>query len=270
MMTESSRDASGLLGPTDPPPFSILNPEGTAPLVLVCDHASNRVPEALGDLGLPPEALRRHIAIDIGAAETTRLLSARLNAPAVLCNYSRLTIDCNRLPGDPAAIPMESDRTPIPGNRDLSEVDIEARANAIFWPYHQAIDEVLSHQWRRMPDTPPALVAMHSFTPCMADGAPRPWHIGLLWNHDDRLTVPLLTAMKAKGFCVGDNEPYSGRLLNTTCDRHALSAGLPHVSVEIRQDLIADADGCRTWADHLTEVLERLLGDPDIHRVVRY
>lgn len=269
-MTYSHHDASGLLGPNDPPAYEILNPEGTAPLVLICDHASNRVPAALGDLGLPPEAFSRHIAIDIGAAETTRRLAQRLNAPAVLCNYSRLVIDCNRLPGDPAAIPAESDKTPVPANRDLSDLEAERRAQDIFWPYHQAIGEALAHQWRRMPDMPPALVAVHSFTPRMADGEPRPWEIGFLWNHDDRLTVPMLTAMKVKGFCVGDNEPYSGRLLNGTCDRHAQSAGLPHVSIEIRQDLISDTAGCTAWAEHVAEALDPLLGHPDIHRVVRY
>jgi len=262
--------APRLLRPDDPPPFEVINPEGTAPLVLVCDHAANRVPQALGDLGLPAEAFSRHIAIDIGAAETTRRLAARLNAPAVLCNYSRLVIDCNRLPGDPAAIPAESDRTAIPANRGLSEVDAEIRTAEIYWPYQRAIGDTLAHQWRRQPDVPPALIAMHSFTPCMADGAPRPWEIGFLWNHDDRLMVPLFTAMQGMGFCVGDNEPYSGRLLNTTCDRHALAAGLPHVSVEIRQDLIADAAGCDAWAGHLARALDPLLGDPDIHRVVHY
>lgn len=262
--------SAALLGPDDPPPFEVINSEGTAPLVLVCDHASARVPSVLGDLGLPAEAFGRHIAIDVGAAETTRRMAERLNAPAVLCNYSRLVIDCNRLPGDPAAIPVESDRTPIPANRDLSEVEAEARTNAIFWPYQQAIGDALAHQWRRAPETPPALVAMHSFTPCMADGAPRPWEIGLLWNHDDRLMLPLMAAMKAQGFCVGDNEPYSGRFINHTCDRHALASGLPNLSIEVRQDLISDAAGCDRWAALLAQALDPLLGDPDIHRVKHF
>lgn len=271
MPTTSSSDLNGLLGPDDPPPFELLNPEGTAPLLLVCDHASRRVPAGLDNLGLPEEALAEHIGWDIGAAAVTRRLSAMLNAPAVLCGYSRLVIDCNRLPGDPSSIPAVSDCRPVPGNQDLTELAQEARADAVFAPYHQAIDEALAHLWRRLPGTAPALMSVHSFTPCMRDGAPRPWHIALLWNRDPRLVVPMLRALRMEeGLVVGDNEPYDGRLVNYTLDRHAGAAGLPHVAVEIRQDLIADDAGAEAWAGRLGAALDGLLGDPHIHAVQHF
>jgi len=240
-------------------------------VLLVCDHASNRVPEAMDNLGLPDEVFAEHVAYDIGAAAVTRRLSAALNAPAVLCNYSRLVVDCNRQPGDPTAIPPTSDGISIPGNQDLSEVEEEARTEGIFWPYHKAISDALAHLWRRIPHSPPALLAIHSFTPCMRNGTPRPWHIGFLWNHDPRLALPLMRAFRhMEGTCVGDNEPYDGRLVNYTADTHAKSAGLPHVSVEIRQDLIADEAGQAEWADRLAAALDPLLGREDIHAVQHY
>lgn len=265
---DSDSAGTGLLGPGDPPPFEHLNPEGTAPLLLVCDHASRTIPRRLGTLGLREEHLERHIAWDIGAAALTRRLSELLNAPAVLCNYSRLVIDCNRQPGDPTSIPPVSDETPVPGNQHLSEVEQEVRTDAIFWPYHRAIGDALAHLWRRVPNVAPALLAVHSFTPCMRNGTPRPWHVGLLWNRDARLVVPLLKALRADpALCVGDNEPYDGREVAYTMETHAAAAGLPHVGLEIRQDLIETAEGCEAWAQRLVKALDPVLGHPHIHRV---
>jgi predicted N-formylglutamate amidohydrolase len=258
-----------LLAPDEPAPAGVINPEGAAPVVLVCDHAANRVPRALGDLGLAAEVFGHHIAVDIGAAEITRHLARRLNAPAVLCAYSRLVIDCNRRPGDPAAIPAVTDGIPVPGNRNLTEAAVAQRVAAVFRPYHRAIGDALARQWRRCPQRPPALVAIHSFTPRLAEGAPRPWDLGLLWNRDDRLMRPLMAGLTAAGYRVGDNQPYSGQHLNYTCDRHALAAGLPHLSIELRQDRIAGSPECEAWASVLAEALGGVLGDPALHRVVR-
>ncbi|MFA7431496.1 MAG: N-formylglutamate amidohydrolase [Rhodospirillaceae bacterium] len=272
MPTTFDDPPQGLLGPDDPPPFEVVNLDGTAPLLLVCDHASRTVPAGLDNLGLPDDRLAEHIGWDIGAAAVTRALAERLNAPAVLCGYSRLVIDCNRLPGDPTSIPPVSDATAVPGNQDLTEVEQQARTDAVFWPYHRAIGDALAHLWRRLPGVAPALISLHSFTPCMRSGAPRPWHAGLLWNRDPRLVVPLLSALRTAepGLVVGDNEPYDGRTVNYTLDLHAGAAGLPHVAVEIRQDLIADDAGAAAWSDRLAAVLDPLLGDPHIHRVHHY
>lgn len=213
-----------------------------------------------------------HIAWDIGAAVLTRRLSALLDAPAVLCCYSRLLIDCNRQPGDPTAIPAVSDHTSVPGNQSLSEAEEQARTDAVFWPYHRAIGDTLAHLWRRLQDgLAPAVVSLHTFTPCMRNGQPRPWHAGLLWNRDPRLVVPLLKALQADpALCVGDNEPYNGRQVNYTLDVHAGAAGLPHVAVEVRQDLVADDAGADAWAHRLADALRPVLGDPHIHSVTHF
>lgn len=258
-----------MLEEDDPAPFSIFNPDGTAPVLLVCDHASNCVPSALDNLGLSDAALARHIAVDIGIAAVTHRLADLLNCPAVLCGYSRLVIDCNRQPGDPTAIPSISDETPVPGNQDISEWDAEQRTEAIFWPYHRAIGDTLAHLWRRQPDQAPMVIAMHSFTPCLNGGTPRPWHVGLLWNQDNRLMVPLMAALRLQGWTVGDNEPYSGREIAYTLDSHATAAGLAHAAVEIRQDLISSDQGVEIWARAMAKGLDGLIGLPELHRVDR-
>ncbi len=258
--------AAGLLGPGDPLPVEIVHPGGAAPVLIVCDHAAKAIPRALAGLGVCDGDQCRHIGWDIGAAAISRGLSRRLDAPAVLAGYSRLVVDLNRQPGDPTSIPEVSDDTPVPGNAGLSEADIDARLQTFFWPYHHAITETLGRQWRRA-GLPPALVAIHSFTPAMA-GRERPWHVGVLWNHDARMAGPLLRALNAvPGLEVGDNEPYSGREVGFTMARHAEAAGLPHVALEIRQDLIADAPGVARWVDVLATALSGILGDPALHKV---
>jgi predicted N-formylglutamate amidohydrolase len=258
-----------LLGPGDPPPFTLFNPEGQAPMVLVCDHASNAIPTALGQLGLGPAELAQHVAWDIGAAQVTRLLATRLDAPAVLGGYSRLVVDCNRAPGDPTSIVEISDGIVIPGNRDLDDAQADARVNEVFWPYHHAITQALAHRWRHG-GRAPALIAIHSFTPVMNDFQ-RPWHLGVLWNRDPRLAKPLLARFGAESaLCVGDNQPYSGRNVGFTMDTHGGAAGLPHVEIEIRQDLIADNEGCERWAMTVGKVLGAVLRDETLLQVRHY
>ncbi len=259
-----------LLGSEDPPPFSVVNPDGPAPVVLACDHASNALPAALDQLGLGPVELAQHIAWDIGAAQVTRLLAARLNATAVLAGYSRLVIDCNRSPGDPASIVGISDNIVIPGNQAVDDAAAELRLNEAFWPYHHAITQALAHRWRHDRGHAPALIAIHSFTPAM-NGFQRPWHLGVLWNRDPRLAGPLLAQFRANPeLCVGDNQPYSGRDVGFTMDAHGSAAGLPHLEIEIRQDLIADEAGCEHWTAIVGAALEATLADDAIYQVVHY
>jgi predicted N-formylglutamate amidohydrolase len=239
------------------PPVELANAGCGRPLLLICDHASNTIPPALEGLGLPPGELARHIAWDIGAAQLTRLLAFRLGACAVLSKVSRLVIDCNRPLGHPSSICSESDGTGVPGNRQLSEAAAAARADAYFRPYHNAVSRELERLERRGKCT--VVVAIHSFTPVMR-GCRRPWEVGILWNADGRLAEPLMTRLRAAGgLTVGDNEPYSGRFLNYSTDRHGGAHGRPHVSVEVRQDQLADEGGIRRWAALLADCLVPVL-----------
>jgi predicted N-formylglutamate amidohydrolase len=259
-----------LLSRADPPPFTLVNPNGRAPAVLVCDHADNAIPARLKQLGLEPAALTQHIAWDIGAAQVTRLLSARLDAPAVLAGYSRLVIDCNRPPGHPTSIVAISDGIIIHGNSNLDDAHADIRLNQVFWPYHHAVAQTLAHHWRHDQDHAPALIAVHSFTPAM-NGVSRPWHLGVLWNRDPRLAEPLLAHLRADpALCVGDNEPYSGREVGFTMSTHGAAAGLPHVELEIRQDLLTDDAGCEHWAGVVGDALEAVLRNESLFRVQHY
>jgi predicted N-formylglutamate amidohydrolase len=254
---------SRLLSPADPPPVAVVNPEGRAPAVLICDHASNRVPARLADLGLDAAARARHIAWDIGVAAVGRALAAALDAPLVLPAYSRLVIDLNRDPEDPTAICVISDRTIVPGNRGLAAADRVTRIAEIFAPYHAAVaGRIDAHLARgRMP----ALVSLHSFTPVIAgwghERQERPWHIGVLFERDERLAQPLLVALRARGdLVVGENEPYSARNGHGfSLARHGAARGLRHVELEIRQDLIADEAGAVRFSGLLAEALTPLL-----------
>lgn len=254
----------------DPPPFELVNETGSAPVLLVCDHASKAVPRCLDGLGLDDAALSQHIGWDIGAAEVTRRLAAHLDAAAVLAGYSRLVIDLNRQPGDPTSIPEISDNVAVPGNFGLDEYEAELRLAHLFRPYHNAVTATLARLWHHGERAAPAVIAVHSFTPVM-NCCPRPWHAGILWNRDPRMAVPLLKSLaRRRDLCIGDNEPYSGRLIAYTIDRHASAAGLPHVSIEIRQDLIADDAGAELWAGILAEALTPILAQPGLHRVEHY
>lgn len=259
---------SSVLAGGDPPVFEVLNPDGSAPLLLICDHASRTIPAALGTLGVEERHLSRHVAWDIGAAAVARRLSQRLDAAAVLAGYSRLVIDLNRPPGHPESIPPFSDDVRIPDNQGLSEAAEAERVETFFWPYHHAVSNTLAHLWRR--GTPPLLFSVHSFTPSLK-GKERRWHIGVLWNRDPRLARPLITALRARDHLhVGDNEPYSGADLAYSIDRHAGAAGLPNCAVEIRQDLVEDEAGIESWVERLGDALERIVASEDIFRVEHF
>ena len=241
-----------LLAPGEPATVVVTNPASDSPVFLVCDHAGRRVPDRLGDLGLPAEEFDRHIAWDIGIAAVSRRIAAALGATLVEQVYSRLVIDCNRPPRVPNSIPETSEATPIPGNRDLSQAERDARRLAIFAPYHDAIDAALAARAGR----PTVLVAMHSFTPVYL-GEVRPWQIGTLYGRDDRLARILGRRLEAEGrFVVGDNKPYDVTdETDHTIPVHGERRGLPHVGIEIRQDQIADAAGQAEWADLLIRLL---------------
>ncbi len=262
----SARPATGLLGPADPAPFEVYRPAEASRVLIACDHASRAIPAALGTLGLGAASLERHIAWDIGAAGLARALADRLPAPAVLAGYSRLVIDCNRRLEDPSCFVTLADGEPVPGNVGLTPGTIRERSVACYEPYHAAIAERLRDCRRR--GAVPALLAIHSFTPAMG-GRPRPWNVGVLWDRDPRMAVPLLARLRAEpGLEVGDNEPYSGRHpADYTVDRHAESQGLPHVCIEVRQDQLLTAPGIERWAGILTRTLSPILADEALYQI---
>jgi predicted N-formylglutamate amidohydrolase len=224
------------------------------PFLLVTDHAGNRMPRALGRLGIAQAECERHIAWDIGIAGLGRLLADALGAMLIQQNYSRLVIDCNRPPGSAASIPEISELTPIPGNVGLTEAKKIARTREIFWPYHQRIETELDR--RKHAGRPTALIALHSFTPVFK-GVARSWHAALLYNRDPRLARSLLALLKEEpGLIVGDNEPYFVTdATDYTIPVHGERRGLPHALIELRQDLIAEESAQRRWADLLTRRL---------------
>jgi len=255
-MPQEGAETQKILAADEPTPFVVLNGDSELPMLLVCDHASRRFPVSLGDLGLDPALRRCHLAWDIGAGALTRLLAQRLGASAVLQRYSRLVIDCNRQLLDPGAFLEFGDGVIIPGNRNLDDQQKQARASEIYWPYHYAVAEELVRLRQR--PSPPAVYAIHSFTPVL-NGVSRHWEIGVLWDKDQRIAMPMIDALRAQGYDVGDNEPYSGKApQDFTIDHHAESAGLPHVGIEIRQDLIADQEGIKRIADEMVPVIERI------------
>jgi predicted N-formylglutamate amidohydrolase len=247
-------DPDRLLTADEPAACIALGEPNASPFLLVCDHAGNRLPRRLGTLGLPHSELRRHIAWDIGAAGVVRQMVARLGGLAILQTYSRLAIDCNRPPAVESAIPTISENTAIPGNLHLTAADRARRIGEIFQPYHDRIAAELDR--RQAAQIPTALVAIHSFTP-VYHGVARPWHVGMLYNRDDRLSRAMIELLNREGgLVVGDNQPYSvSDESDYTIPVHAERRGLPYGEIEIRQDLIADDAGQSLWSERISRLL---------------
>ncbi|MCA3254618.1 MAG: N-formylglutamate amidohydrolase [Alphaproteobacteria bacterium] len=217
--------------------------QGGAPVLLVSDHASNHVPHGI-DLGIDPALLDEHIAVDLGAGDVTRAVAALLGAPALLGGVSRLVIDLNREPEAGGLIPAESDGRRIPGNAGLLESERDRRIALYHQPYHSRVEALIdTHR-------PALVVSIHSFTPQLLTrpDVERPWPVGLLYNVDERAARIAIMHLRAAGHLVGDNEPYSGRELNYTMDRHAEPRGLPYLGFELRQDEIGDPAGVARWS----------------------
>lgn len=232
--------------------YRILGTPRAGGVLVVSDHASNRVPEDI-DLGIDPALLDQHIAVDIGVAGVAELMVRDTGCAAFLGNVSRLVCDFNRDEHQPAVIPIASDGHAIPGNA-LDHEAHEARLARFFRPYHDALEALLAEH-------PPALIlSLHSFTPQLASSdEPRPWHCGVLYNADERgarLAIPLLAAA---GLTVGDQLPYSGKLLNATMNRHAEANGIPYFGLEVRQDLIGDPAGQARWAALIAPILDQVV-----------
>lgn len=232
--------------------FHILGTPRFGGIIVVSDHASNRVPDDI-DLGIDPALLEQHIAVDIGVAGVAAHMAQRPGIAAFLGGVSRLVCDFNRDEHGPTVCPIASDGHAIPGNA-LDHVGHEARLARFYRPYHEALARLLD-------DAPPALIlSLHSFTPQLASdpSQQRPWQVGVLYNEDDRASRLAIPLLEAEGLIVGDQEPYSGRLLNATMNRHAEAEGRPYFGVEVRQDQITDPANHALWAERLARIANQV------------
>ncbi|MBY0274595.1 N-formylglutamate amidohydrolase [Candidatus Binatia bacterium] len=252
-MSGSSSDR--LLGPDDPPVYVIERTAGRSPFVLACDHAGRAIPRRLDALHLSAHELGSHVAWDLGVADLGRALSVRLDACAIAHAYSRLVIDANRPLDAPDSIPTRSERTRIPANEGLSATARRQRADEVFAPYHRRLRDELDA--RRAASRPSLLVALHSFTPVYLAEARR-WHAGVLYGRDPALARLVLEGLRGDpDLVVGENEPYAvSDATDYTIVVHGEQRGIPHVELEIRQDLLASDAGIARWSERLALVLQ--------------
>ena len=251
-------------------PFEFIDGDRSKGVVLVADHAGRDLPAEYGDLGLPAAEFERHIAYDIGIEALTHALAVQMGVPAVMARFSRLLIDPNRGEDDPTLIRQLYDGTVITANYPLSAGERERRLERYYRPYDDAVGSMVASVASATGQAP-FIVSLHSFTPALQGRALRPWHVGVLWDKDDRAVVPLLEMLGSDPqLVVGDNEPYDGALRGDTMFRHAIVNGYAHALIEVRQDLIADQQGAEAWAARLAPVLEAINAMPDMHVVRQY
>lgn len=254
-----------LVSPVQP---EILNPDSRQGLIILCDHATNHVPEGYDNLGVSAEDLDDHIGWDIGAAEITRQMCDLMGCTAVLAPVSRLFIDFNRELDDPTLLPEVSDGVAIPGNQGISAEEVRARTAAYYTPFHEAA--AASVKAHLEAGVVPLVVGMHTFTAEM-NGEKRPWHAGFLWNKDPRLAQALIGLMEREtDLVIGDNMPYSGRALYYTMQRHGADHGVPQTTIEIRQDLVEKPAMVTEWAALMADLLDECLRRPDIAQIRHY
>ena len=233
-------------------PYKIEGEDRSSQVVIICDHATNTVPEFVnrGDLGISATDMARHIAYDVGALGVSKRLAEHLNAPLIYSNFSRLVIDPNRGEDDPTLVMQLYDGTIIPANRNISEDATTLRKERCYRPYHTALEGILSQR------TNPIILSIHTFTKQLNGYGPRPWQVGVLYAQDNRMAQPLIKQLQAQSdLCVGDNQPYSGNLKGDTMEYHALRRGRIHALIEIRNDLIETKADQHVWADKLAPIL---------------
>lgn len=248
---------------TYPHAYRRISGNSAAGLLIIADHATNHVPAEYDALGLPKEAFARHIAYDIGVEALTERLAAMLGAPAVLSCFSRLLIDPNRGEDDPTLIMKLSDGAIIPANHPISPAERRRRIETWHRPYHMAVDKAID-EVATASGKAPLVVSLHSYTPYWKSFQ-RPWQAAVLWDTDARGVVPLIAALEKQGYVTGNNEPYDGALKGDTMHRHCMRTGIPHVLLEVRQDLIADRRGVEEWAQVLAPIFAEMNAMDALH-----
>jgi predicted N-formylglutamate amidohydrolase len=254
---------------TDFVPVELIEGDQKSGFLLIADHAMRHLPTEYGTLGLDPSEFERHIAYDIGAELLTRELAKRLSCPAVMARFSRLLIDPNRGVDDPTLVRQLYDGSVITGNYPLSADELSNRIAHFYQPFRHAVRDSIADMWA-LSGLPPLVISIHSFTPSMG-GKVRRWHIGILWDADPRAAKPLIGMLEAEpGLIAGDNEPYDGALHGDTLHEICTAQGICNLLIEVRQDLISDADGVRIWAERLAPMLARLNTLADVHEVQHF
>jgi len=258
-LESGARSVFGALQMTDDKNIATSERFGDAPVLVFCDHASNAIPAAFDCLGLPEDILRTHIAWDIGAAAVAEALARNLNATYLACAFSRLIVDANRDPTSGDLVPAVADQIPIPGNQMLTEADRDARIAEFHAPYHERLGAAVAALAEYAAN--PIAISVHSFTNrLMGAGEERPWGAGLLWHEDETSALFMIDWLRRHGdWPIGDNEPYDARLFNYSVDRHIGPRGMAHLTFEVRQDLVTDADGAALVADLLARGVGALL-----------
>lgn len=261
-----------LLQPGEPAPFRIENANGSAPVLIVCDHASNRVPLALNNVGLSKADLQKHIAWDPGTEHIGQYMSEKLDATAFFATYSRIVVDVNRGERSPECMREVSDHIVVPGNQNLTAAQKRQRLDEIFFPYHRALTAQIKSY--RKKGIVPLIVSLHSFTPEM-DGFKRPWEIGVLWNKEEALARRVIENLRAQnpGMTVGENEPYTlkqANLSKNTIKTHAEDTGLPYIIVEFRQDLVGSKRDALKWGRIFLEAIAPILIDEEVYQLRRF
>lgn len=261
-----------LLQPGEPAPFRIENANGSAPVLIVCDHASNRVPLALNNVGLSKADLQKHIAWDPGTEHIGQYMSEKLDATAFFATYSRIVVDVNRGERSPECMREVSDHIVVPGNQNLTAAQKRQRLDEIFFPYHRALTAQIKSY--RKKGIVPLIVSLHSFTPEM-DGFKRPWEIGVLWNKEEALARRVIDNLCAQnpGMTVGENEPYTlkqANLSKNTIKTHAEDTGLPYIIVEFRQDLVGSKRDALKWGRIFLEAIAPILIDEEVYQLRRF
>ncbi|WP_218048902.1 N-formylglutamate amidohydrolase [Curvivirga aplysinae] len=259
------QNTKNLLTDQDGAAVHLVNEKGSASLIITCDHASNDVPKSLESLGLDQSILNQHMGYDIGAAPIAEILSEAFDAPAIFSGYSRLVIDINRPVDDFTSIRAISDGVIIPKNRRVTCEDKTARQEELYWPYHNRLAAIVDAKTTN--DQMPIMISVHSCTDEM-HGQKRPWHIGVLTNHDRRVGEALIAVLEEQNpdLMIGDNKPYSGwDPYGYTVENHAVPRGMPNVLLEVRQDLIADEAGQKKYAEILRKAFAVVLADKDLY-----
>ena len=256
-MTKVLNKNQQLLGPTDPSVFELIKSSTSADILLVCEHAGQVVPTGLDGLGVSPEILNQHIGYDIGAAKLTRKIAAQLDVPAILQNYSRLVIDCNRPTNQTTSIPETSDHTKIFGNHNISDENRQSRIDEIFTPFHDKISQLLDQHHYKL------IVAIHSFTPQM-DGFKRPWDIGFLFRKDQDTSRSFIEYLSTHqpDLNVGENQPYTiGNSSDWFVPIHGEQRRIAHSLIEVRNDHLLTQSGIDKWAEIISMSILHFLSE---------